>query len=191
MIHILGNGDLSKEFVSFSNFDSKNIRIYSESEFNDKNFKKGISDSDKVFITISSSHIRKEVFQYLKSIGLIPDTYIHPSVIIGKRTKIGVGCIIQPNTIISNDVSIKNSVFINCNSNVGHDVIVGNYCSFMANVNIGGHCQIEESVSIGTGANLLPNVKIVSNTKIGIGSVVLKNIIKQGSYFGNPVKLIY
>ena len=191
MIHILGNGDLSKEFISFSNFDSKNIRIYSESEFNDQNFKKGISDSDKVFITISSPHIRKEVFQYLKSIGLTPDTYIHPSVIIGQRTKIGVGCIIQPNTIISNDVSIKNSVFINCNSNVGHDVIVGDYCSFMANVNIGGHCQIEESVSIGTGANLLPNVKIVSNTKIGIGSVVLKNIIKQGSYFGNPAKLIY
>lgn len=191
MIHILGNGDLSKEFISFSNFDSKNIRIYSESEFNDQNFKKGISDDDKVFITISAPHIRKEVFQYLKSIGLTPDTYIHPSVIIGQRTKIGVGCIIQPNTIISNDVSIKNSVFINCNSNVGHDVIVGNYSSFMANVNIGGHCQIEECVNIGTGANLLPNVKIVSNTKIGIGSVVLKNIIKQGSYFGNPAKLIY
>lgn len=191
MIHILGNGDLSKEFISFSNFDIKNVKIYSQSEFNDKNFKKGISDDDKVFITISAPHIRKEVFQYLKSIGLTPETYIHPSVIIGQRTKIGVGCIIQPNTIISNDVSIKNSVFINSNSNIGHDVIVGNYSSFMANVNIGGHCQIEDCVFIGTGANLLPKVKIVSDTKIGIGSVVLKNIIKQGSYFGNPAKLIY
>ena len=191
MIHILGNGDLSKEFISFSNFDIKNVKIYSQSEFNDKNFKKGISEDDKVFITISAPHIRKEVFQNLKSIGLTPDTYIHPSVIIGQRTKIGVGCIIQPNTIISNDVSIKNSVFINCNSNIGHDVIVGNYCSFMVNVNIGGHCQIEEGVSLGTGVNLLPNVKILSNTKIGIGSVVLKSIIIQGSYFGNPAKLIY
>lgn len=191
MIHILGNGDLSKEFISFSNFDIKNVKIYSQSEFNDKNFKKGISEDDKVFITISAPHIKKEVFQYLKSIGLTPDTYIHPSVIIGQRTKIGIGCIIQPNTIISNDVIIKNSVFINCNSNIGHDVIVGNYSSFMANVNIGGHCQIEECVSIGTGANLLPKVKIESNTKIGIGSVVLKSIIKQGSYFGNPAKLIY
>ena len=61
----------------------------------------------------------------------------------------------------------------------------------MVNVNIGGHCQIKEGVSLGTGVNLLPNIKISSNTKIGIGSVVLKNIVKQGSYFGNPAKLIY
>ena len=191
MIHILSNGDLSKEFISFSNFDSKNVKIYSQAQFNEKDFKNNIFKDDKVFITISDPHSRKKVFEYLISIGLTPDTYIHPSVIIGQRTKIGVGCIIQPNTIISNDVLIKNSVFINCNTNIGHDVIVSNYCSFMVNVNIGGHCQINEGVSLGTGVNLLPNIKISSNTKIGIGSVVLKNIVKQGSYFGNPAKLIY
>ena len=191
MIHILGNGSLSREFISFSNFDIKNVKIYSPEEFNEKNFKNTILKDDKVFITIADSHIRKKVFEYLKSIGLTPDTYIHPSVIIGKRTKIGVGCIIQPNTIISNDVLIKNSVFINCNTNIGHDVIVGDFCSFMVNVNIGGHCQIEEGVTLATGVNLFPHVNISSNSKIGIGSVVLKSIIKQGSYFGNPAKLLF
>ena len=61
MIHILGNGDLSKEFISFSNFDIKNVKIYSQSEFNEKDFKNGISKDDKVFITISDPHIRKKV----------------------------------------------------------------------------------------------------------------------------------
>lgn len=189
MIHIFGNGNLSREFISFSNFEIKNVKIYSQEQFNEKNFKNTISKDDKVFIAIADSHFRKEIFKYIKSIGLTVDTYIHPSVIVGQRTKIGEGCIIQPNTIISNDVLIKNSVFINCNTNIGHDVIVDDFCSFMVNVNIGGHCQIEECVSLGTGANLLPHVKISPNTKIGIGSVVLKDIIsKGGTYFGNPAR---
>ena len=196
MIHVLGNGDLSKEFISFSDFGSKNVKIYDSSnffqaEFSGKDFINSICKDDKVFITISDPHIRKKVFQYIISIGLTPDTYIHPSVIIGQRTKIGVGCIIQPNTIISNDVLIKNSVFINCNTFIGHDVIVGNYCSFMVNVNTGGHCKIDECVLLGTGVILLPKVKILSNMKIGIGSVVTRDIVKQGSYFGNPAKLIF
>ena len=84
MIHILGNGDLSKEFISFSNFDSKNVKIYSQAEFSEKDFKNGIYKDDKVFITISDPNIRKKVFEYLISIGLTPDTYIYNEDIINK-----------------------------------------------------------------------------------------------------------
>lgn len=52
MTHILGNGDLSKEFISFSNFDSKNVKIYSQAQFNEKDFKNNFFKDDKVFITI-------------------------------------------------------------------------------------------------------------------------------------------
>jgi sugar O-acyltransferase (sialic acid O-acetyltransferase NeuD family) len=191
MIHILGTGDLCGEFISFSNFDLGDIKTYSKSQIYGGDLKKNIDKNDKVFIAISDPAIRKRVFEYVLSLGLVPDTYIHSSVIMGLRTKVGIGCIIQPNAIISNDVLIKNAVFINCNTNIGHNVIIGDYCSLMVNISIGGHCHIEDGVLVGSGANVLPNIKVVSNTKIGIGSVVIRNVLKPGSYFGNPAKFIY
>tara|TARA_B110000858_G_C17788963_1_gene468741 strand:+ start:1846 stop:2445 length:600 start_codon:yes stop_codon:yes gene_type:complete len=189
-IHVLGNGDLAKEFISFSGFDETITKSYSISEIYKIDLKYIIDNKHKVYIAISKPSFRKEIFEYLVLNGLEPDTFIHPSVIIGKRTSIGLGCIIQPNTIISNDVIINKSVFINCNSNIGHDVVIGDYCSIMTNVNLGGHCIIDEGVFIGTAASLIPKVKINSNITIGLASVVIKNLMKKGSYFGNPAKLI-
>ena len=190
MIHILGTGDLCAEFISYSNFDPLDIKIYSKSQIYEDDLKLNILQNDKLFIAISDPAKRKRVFEHVSNIGLIPDTYIHPSVIIGQRTKIGIGCIIQPNVILSNDVVIKDSVFINCNTNVGHNVVVGNYSSLMVNISVGGHCHIGDNVLIGSGVNLRPNINILSGTTIGIGSVVIRNILKPGSYFGNPAKLI-
>ena len=181
MIHILGNGDLSKEFISFSDFNSDEIKVYSKEEFTSKKFKNYISKQDKLFIPIADPIIRKKVFGYIMSLGIIPSTFIHPSVIVGKRSKIGIGCIIQPNTIISNDVFIGDSVFVNMNTNIAHDVKILNHSSIMVNVNIGGNCEIGEQVFIGTGVSLKPNIKIISSVKIGIGSVVIKNIKRHGT----------
>ena len=69
-------------------------------------------------------------------------------------------------------------------------MVIGDYCSIMTNVNLGGHCIIDEGVFIGTAASLIPKVKVNSNIIIGLASVVIKNLIKKGSYFGNPAKLI-
>jgi len=191
MIHILGSGDLCKEFISFAKFTPSEVKIYSKSQIYEDDLKLSIAQNDKLFIAISDPTKRKRVFDHVSNIGLTPDTYIHPSVIIGQRTKIGIGCIIQPNVIISNDIVIKDSVFINCNTNIGHNVVIGNYSSLMVNISIGGHCQIGDNVLIGSGANLRPNIKVFSGTTIGIGSVVIRDILKGGSYFGNPAKLIY
>lgn len=190
-IHIFGDGDLSKEFASFANFDDNNVVYYSKDDELNLDIKSLINKVNKVYIAISNSEARSALYNNFIKQGLIPDTYIHPSVIIGKRTSIGFGCIIEPNVIISNDVVIQNSVFINCNSNIGHDCEIGEYSSIMASVNVGGHCDISSKVYIGSGATILPKIKINPKIKIGAGSVVIKNLTELGSYFGNPAKKIF
>lgn len=190
-IIIFGDGDLSREFVSFADFDENDVIFYSKKDELSVDVKSFIDKEVKVYIAIADINIRKKLFNYLKNNGLIPDTYIHPSVIIGKRTSIGFGCIIEPNVIISNDVVIEDSVFINCNTNIGHDSKISKFSSIMASVNIGGHCNIHDEVYIGSGATILPKVKINPKLLIGAGSVVIKSLYKLGSYFGNPAKKIY
>ena len=187
---IIGDGDLSREFISFSNFEINDYIICDRVE--DLNIELSILREyfNEIYIAISDILIRQKVFNLLKSNNIIVDTYIHPSVIIGKNTLIGEGCIIQPNSIVSNDVVIKDSVFINTCTNIGHDSIINDFCSIMANVSLGGYCEIGNNVFIGTGAVLIPKAKVNSNIKIGLGSVVIGNLKKGGSYFGNPAKHI-
>ena len=189
-ILIIGNGDLAREFISFSNFESNDYAICDRVE--DLNIDLSLLRKyfREIYIPISDSLIRQKVFKLLKSNNITVDTYIHPSVIIGKNTLIGDGCIIQPNVLISNDVTIKDSVFINNCSNIGHDSIINDFCSIMANVSLGGYCELDNSVYIGTGAILIPKAKVNKNIKIGLGAVVIKSLKKEGSYFGNPAKLI-
>ena len=189
-ILIIGNGDLAREFISFSNFEFHDYTVCDRVE--DLNIDLSLLREyfNKIYIAISDSFIRQKVFNLLKSNDITVDTYIHSSVIIGKNTLIGDGCIIQPNVLISNDVIIKNSVFINNCSNIGHDSIINNFCSIMANVSLGGYCELGDNVYIGTSAVLIPKAKINNNIRIGLGTVVVKSLKKEGSYFGNPAKLI-
>ena len=190
-IHIFGVGDLAKEFVSFADFDDNQVTFYSKSDEINLELNSLIGKNNRVYIAISDSNARSKLFNNLIENGVIPDTFIHPSAIIGKRTSLGAGCIIEPNVIISNDVVIEDAVFINCNSNIGHDSKIGKFSSIMASVTIGGHCSISNLVYIGSGAILLPKVTIASELLIGAGSVVIKSLNKRGSYFGNPVKKIF
>ena len=187
-ILIIGNGDLSKEFISFWELDEKYVKVIAFIDDIDQKYLK--DQFDKIYIAISDPSIRKKVYEQLKSYRITPNTYIHPSAHIGRRTVIGSGCIIQPNTIVSNDVVIKDSVFINNSSNIGHNSVIGDFCSIMTDVNLGGHCVLRKNIFIGTGAILIPKVEIKSNITIGLGSVVIKNLKKEGSYFGNPARLI-
>ena len=190
-IHIFGVGDLAKEFVSFAGFDDKNVTFYSKSDENNLDFKILRGKHNRVYITISEPTLKSKLFYNLVENGVIPDTFIHPSAIIGRRSIIGIGCIIEPNVIISNDVVIGDAVFVNCNTNIGHDSKIGKFSSIMTSVTIGGYCSISDLVYIGSGAILLPKVKIASKILVGAGSVLIKSIHKRGSYFGNPAKKIF
>ena len=101
-ILIIGNGDLAREFISFSNFELNDYTVCDRVEDLNINLSTLRESFRKIYIPISDSLIREKIFKLLKSNNIIADTYIHPSVIIGKNTLIGDGCIIQPNVLISN-----------------------------------------------------------------------------------------
>ena len=52
-IHILGDGDLAKEFMSFANFDENITKLYSINEIYKLNIKYIIDNKHKVYVAIS------------------------------------------------------------------------------------------------------------------------------------------
>lgn len=101
---------------------------------------------------------------------------IHPGAIIGKNLFIdhGFGVVIGETTIIGNNVIIYHGVTL---GGTGKDK--GKR-----------HPTIGNNVLIGCGAKILGNITINDNVKIGANAVILKDIPKNVTAVGIPVKII-
>ena len=64
-IHFFEVGDLAKEFVSFADFDDKNVTFYSKSDKNNLNFISLTVKNNKVYIAISDPKVRSKLFYNL------------------------------------------------------------------------------------------------------------------------------
>lgn len=147
----------------------------------------GIKDGDFV-IAIGDNRIRKEVYENCRDkefISIIhPNSFIDPTVKIGKGTVVFAGAIVQCNS------SIGNQVILNTGCTIDHDCWIDDYCHIAPGVNVAGGVQIGEGVFIGIGSSVIPNVKIGKWSQIGAGSVVVNDIPPNVLAYGNPARII-
>lgn len=146
------------------------------------------SDSDLVVLGFTDVKWKKRVYEQLKDrVEFL--TFVHPSVKLGKFTKLGKGCVVFPNCIVSTNAEIGECVSINSGSQIGHDVKIGAYSSLMPHVDLGGHVSVGKNVLIGTKSTVIPGRRIVNDVIVGIGSVVIRHIKKPCTVLGNPAKI--
>ena len=116
------------------------------------------------------------------------NSFIGPFVEIQKGVKIGKNCKIQSHSFICELVTIGDDCFIS------HGVVFindkfKNGKRAMGDKKKWKKTKIGKDVLIGSNSTILP-VNICNHVVIGAGSVVTKNIIKPGTYAGNPAKKI-
>lgn len=115
------------------------------------------------------------------------DSFVGPFVEIQKGVEIGKRCKIQSHSFICELVTI------------GDDCVIAHGVMFINDLyQTGGPAQgdrsqwrattIGNNVSIGSNATILP-VAICDRVVVGAGSVVTRDIVKPGSYAGNPARL--
>lgn len=205
-LYLIGAGDFGREMESWLNlfpgfYDEWEIIGYLDqnplaledypSDFkivgSPDNFEFG--PDDYAIMCISGGKSKELIYNHLKNrVKFL--SFVAPNTILGKFCKFGKGVVIAPNCVISTNVVLGDFVTINSGSQLGHDVRIGNYSSIMANVDLGGHVEIGDGVFIGSNAAVIPGKKVSSSIKIGAGSIVVRNLSKEGTYFGNPAKLI-
>jgi UDP-3-O-[3-hydroxymyristoyl] glucosamine N-acyltransferase len=85
-----------------------------------------------------------------KKIDFIP--YIHPSIIVGKNTKLDKNTQISPFVMLSENVVIEEFVCIGANTTIGTNVSIGRGTSIHSNVTIGNDVRIGANCEIFSGA---------------------------------------
>ena len=205
-LYLVGAGGLGRELEFWINLIPLNKRDYEINGYIDDNpvalstypsdykivgntFDFAYNKGDLVILCIANSLIKEKIFNRLKNKVEI-FTFISPLARVSKFSTIGKGSIITPNCIITTNVKIGDFVLVNIGTQICHDSQIGDYTSLMTNVDIGGNCKIGNHVFFGSNSTLLPDKKVSNNIKIGLGSIVISNLGKQGTYFGNPAKLL-
>ncbi len=115
---------------------------------------------------------------------------IHPSVILGKNTKIGKGCIIHRDAILSCDISLGNFVTCQALSVLGHDVVISDHCHLGSFSMVGGFSHIHSLTTLHPGSIILPHVTIEENCTVGAGAVVIRTVKSGTTVYGNPAKIL-
>ena len=112
------------------------------------------------------------------------DVFVGPFVEIQRDVKIGARTRIQSHTFVCSNVEIGKDCFI------GHGVMFTNdkFIDRKLSKNF-LPTKIGNKVYIGSNSTILP-VSICDDVVIGAGAVVTKNIVKPGTYAGNPARKI-
>lgn len=143
-------------------------------------------------ISIGDNWNRYYVYQQIKEI--VPDftfvNAIHPSVIIGNTTELGVGVVAMAGCIFNPKAKIGDFTFFATGAQIEHDNEIGDFASVSAGSITGGYVKLGKFSAITLGVTVMDRVEIGENTVIGSGSLVTKSIPSNVLAYGNPVKII-
>jgi sugar O-acyltransferase (sialic acid O-acetyltransferase NeuD family) len=115
---------------------------------------------------------------------------IHPSVIIGNTTELGIGITAMAGCIFNPKAKIGNFTFFATGAQIEHDNEIEDFASVSAGSITGGYVKIGKFSAITLGVTVMDRLEIGENTVVGSGSLVTKSLPSNVLAYGSPAKII-
>ena len=143
-------------------------------------------------IAIGENYARKKVRDEI--ITIIPEfvfiNAVHPTVSIGRNTKLGVGIVLTAGVIVSPECVISDFCILNTGAQLEHNCFMGEFSHLSAGSVTGGVVRIGKFSTITLNVTIVDRIDIGENTVVGSGAVVLKSLPDNVLAYGNPAKII-
>jgi sugar O-acyltransferase (sialic acid O-acetyltransferase NeuD family) len=114
--------------------------------------------------------------------------FIHPSVMLARSVKVGIGNVILANTVINSNFEIGNFNTINSLCLLGHDSCIGNNNYIAAEVCLGSGVKIGNKNFIGLNATIRNGIQIGNNCIVAMASNIVNDVQDKSILMGNPAK---
>lgn len=141
-----------------------------------------------IHFAIGSNTIRNRLQNEWRSVGILPETAIHPRATVYPGASVGLGSLITAGSIIGPDVRIGDGCIINHNATVDHDCIIGEFCHIAPAATLGGGVTVGKQCLIGAGATILPYLTIGHHVTVGAGAVVTHDLPDNVTVVGCPAR---
>lgn len=112
--------------------------------------------------------------------------FIHPTVMIARSAKIGIGNVFLANVVINCNAIIGNFNTVNSGTLLGHDIEVGDNNYFAGQVCVGSTLRIGNQNFIGLNTSIRNGIVIGDNNIIGMSSNITKDVGSCNILYGNP-----
>lgn len=112
--------------------------------------------------------------------------FIHPSVMLARSAKIGVGNVFLANVVVNCNALIGNFNTINSGALLGHDIQVGDNNYFAGQVCVGSGLQIGNKNFFGLNTSIRNGICIGNSNIVGMSSNITKDVTDLNVLYGNP-----
>ena len=138
---------------------------------------------DDYFVAgIANAEFRMQMIRLIREKGGNFINLIHPSCIVAKSAKIGVGNILSSYCLIGPNAVVGSYNLLTSYSAISHDCIVGDNNSF-SSVIVCGHAKIGDNNQFYIRSTVQPGIEIGSNCIIQAGMMVDKNLKNDSTLF--------
>lgn len=112
--------------------------------------------------------------------------FIHPSVMVARSAKIGIGNVILANAVVNCNAIIGNFNTVNSGTLLGHDITIGNNNYFAGQVCVGSGLTIGNMNFIGLNTSIRNGITIGDGNIVGMSSNITKSVGDNNVLYGNP-----
>lgn len=158
-------------------------------DINDLYDKYGKYDDVKFIYQLYRPDVMRERTAILNNLNIPMEkfaTFIHPSVMVAKSAKIGVGNVILANAVVNCNAIIGNFNTVNSGTLLGHDITIGNNNYFAGQICVGSGLSIGNMNFIGLNTSIRNGITIGDGNIVGMSSNITKPVGDDNVLYGNP-----
>lgn len=147
-------------------------------------------DNVAVICGVGAPEVRRRLVLEAADRGAQFTNAIHPTVVMSRLVKVGVGVVIGAGSILTNQIQLGNHVHVNLACTVGHDVQIADFVTVSPGTNLSGNVVVGEGAYVGTGVSVIEKMRIGEWAVIGAGAVVTTDIEANSTAVGVPARIV-
>ena len=134
--------------------------------------------------------VRSNWFDAVQKAKLEAATLVHPSAVISRHVKLGVGVVVLAGVVVNAGAVIGDNVCLNTGCRIDHDCRLGKHSHVFPSATLTGGVEVGPYATVGAGAVVHPYRKIGRKAYVGAGAVVTADVGDNEVVAGNPARLL-
>lgn len=118
---------------------------------------------------------RRSMFERLKALGYVIETYVHPQAMVHTAHPIGEGSVVLPGALVEPEVRLGANTVVWGNVTLAHHSVIGDHVWLASGTVVSGKARIGDHCFIGVNATIVNAVTLGDHVIVGGGALITRD----------------